>query len=81
MSTHDNKELAKRVRSQLARRYVDTSLLSVTVYGNAVRFNGVIGVLRSHPNTDLKVEMEQISTILRTIPGVRDVTWDVSHKG
>ncbi len=80
MSSHDNKEVGKRVRAQIARRYVDSSLLSITIFGSSVRFTGVLGTLRSHPYVDLKSEMEQISTILRTIPGVRDVSWDVSLK-
>jgi len=81
MASHDNKEVTKRVRGQLARRYVDSSRLSITVCGANVRLTGVLGPLRDHPNIDLKVEMEQISTILRTVSGVRDVSWDVSLKG
>ena len=80
MASHDNKEIAKRVRAQIARRYVDSSLLTVSTFGSSVRLTGVLGVLRSHPNIELKGEMEQISQILRTVPGVRDVSWDVTLK-
>lgn len=80
MASHDNKEVGKKVRAQIARRYVDSSLLSVTIFGSSVRITGTLGKVRSHPYVDLKVEMEQISQILRTIPGVRDVSWDVSLK-
>ena len=77
-AAHDGKELAKKVRSQIARRYIDASLLNVSVYGGSVHLVGAIKTLRSHQNIDMKSEMETISQILRTIPGIREVVWDVS---
>ena len=81
MSHADNKESTRKVRAQIARRYVDSSMLTISVIGGNVHFSGVIGILRSHPNVELKAEMLQISQILRTIPGIRDVTWDVTQRG
>lgn len=80
MSASDNKELQKKVRAQIARRYIDTSMLTISVIGGNVRLTGVVSVLRSNPNAELKSEMEQISMILRTVSGVRDVTWDVTQR-
>ncbi|MDW8206958.1 MAG: BON domain-containing protein [Chloroherpetonaceae bacterium] len=74
----EGKELAKKVRAQIARRYIDSSLLNISVFGGSVHLVGAIRTLRTHPDIDMKAEMETISQILRTIPGVRDVVWDVS---
>jgi len=76
----EQKELVKKVRAQISRRYIDTSLLNVAVNGASVHLTGVIKVLRTHPNVELPAEMEKISTILRTIPGIRDVVWDVAQR-
>ncbi|HZT41155.1 MAG TPA: BON domain-containing protein [Chthonomonadaceae bacterium] len=71
-------EAMKKVRAQLARRYIDTSNLNVTISGGNVHMTGAIRKLRAHPNVDLKTEMDQISQILRHIPGIREVVWDVA---
>lgn len=81
MAHTDAKEATRKVRAQIARRYVDSSMMSVSVIGGSVHITGVISVLRSHPNLDLAGEMAQISTILRSIPGIRDVVWDVTQRG
>ncbi len=77
MST-ENKEMAKKVRGQIARRYVDASLVNVNCIGGNVHLTGVLKILRTHATVDLKEEMENISKLLRTLPGVREVVWDVS---
>ena len=74
----ENKDLQKKVRGQIARRYVDASLVNVTCSGGNVHLTGVLKGLRTHAGVNLKDEMENISKLLRTIPGVRDVVWDVS---
>ena len=73
----DNKELQKKVRGQIARRYVDASMVNVTCVGGTVHLTGVLKSLRTHSTINLKDEMENISKLLRTIPGVRDIVWDV----
>jgi hypothetical protein len=77
MST-ENKELVRKIRGQIARRYVDSSMLNVHCVGGSVHLSGVLRIIRTHANVNLKEEMETISTILRTVPGVRDVVWDVT---
>jgi hypothetical protein len=68
----------KYVRSQIARRYVDTSMLSIRVTHGVAHMTGVLGVLRAHREIDLTKEMALISTILRGKNGIRDVVWDVT---
>jgi len=34
--------------------------------------------MREHANVNLKEEMESIGKLLRAMPGVRDVVWDVT---
>lgn len=66
------------VRSQVGRRYIDTSLLDIKVLHGVVRFQGVLRVLRTHMHIDLRQEMEIIGTILRGKQGIREVVWDVT---
>ena len=80
MASSDDAAMTKMVRSQLGRRYVDTSLLSVRVSHGVVHFSGVLRALRTHANMDLAKEMELISTVLRAKPGIRDIIWDVSQR-
>jgi osmotically-inducible protein OsmY len=77
MSVAD-KDMVKKVRGQIARRYVDASMVNVSITGGSVHLTGVLHALRMYPNTDLREEMEQIAKILRAMPGVRDVIWDVT---
>ena len=74
----DTMNLTKLVRSQIARRAVDTSLLSVNVVGGVVHLIGVLRPIRGNPNIDLKEEMNHITSILRQKAGIREVVWDVS---
>jgi osmotically-inducible protein OsmY len=77
MST-ENKEMAKKIRGQIARRYVDASMINVNVIGGTVHLTGVLRILRTHATVNLKDEMENISKLIRTMSGVRDVVWDVT---
>jgi hypothetical protein len=80
MAADGDAALTKLVRSQIARRYIDSSLLDIRVSHGLVQLRGVVRVLRSHPDIDLKKEMETISTILRQKSGIRDVVWDVTQR-
>lgn len=77
---HENKEAVKRVRGQINRRYIDSTLLNINVVGGTVYLTGVIRTLRTHPNVELSEEMDHISKILRTVPGIREIVWDVSRR-
>jgi hypothetical protein len=72
--------LTRMVRGQVARRYIDASLLDVRVSHGIVHLSGVIRVLRTHKDLDLKKEMDTISVVLRTKQGVRDVVWEVTQR-
>ena len=74
----DNKELQKKIRGQIARRCVDASMVNVHIFGGTVQLTGVLRVMREHANVNLKEEMESIGKLLRAMPGVRDVVWDVT---
>ena len=65
------------VRQQVARRYIDCSMVDIKVSHGVVHFSGVIRNLRSYPGIDLKKEMETLTNILVRMGGIRDVTWDV----
>ena len=71
----------KMVRSEIGRRYVDSSLLDIRVSHGTVHLGGVIGPLRLHRELDMAKEMAHISTILRSKPGIREVVWEVTIRG
>ena len=73
----ENSALTKIVRAQIARRSIDSSLLSINVIGGSVHLIGVLRPVRGNPNINLQEEMNHISTILRQ-KGAREVVWDVS---
>ncbi len=68
----------KMVRSEIGRRYIDSSLLDVRVSHGTVHLGGAIGPLREHRGMDLTKEMALISTVLRAKPGIREVVWEVT---
>ena len=75
--SNDTKSLVKMIRGQIGRRPIDTSQLVITVSGTNVYLNGVVRPLRAAGEVDMQSEMNAISTILRTKPGIKDVVWDV----
>jgi hypothetical protein len=78
MSRGNTGEATRRIRGQIGRRYIDSSLLNVNVVGNVVHLTGVIRPLRTYPNVDLREEMEHISKILKQSCGMREVVWEVT---
>jgi hypothetical protein len=76
----DDAASTRMVRSQIARRYIDASLLDIRVTHGVVYLRGVIRTIRTHADMDLQKEMEIISTILRQKQGIRDVIWEVSQR-
>lgn len=79
MASEDT-EMTKMVRSQIARRTIDSSLLTVRCSHGIVYLVGVIRTLRTHADLDLTKEMEHISTVLRSKPGVREIVWEVTQR-
>ncbi len=74
----EDADARRMVRSAIAKRYIDSSLLDVRVTHGVVYVRGVVRKLRAHPEVDLHKEMETISTILRQKASIRDVQWDVT---
>ena len=66
------------VRGQIGRRLVDATQLVIQVSGGVIHFGGVLRPLRGAGTLDLNAEMNNISTILRTKAGVKEVVWDVT---
>jgi hypothetical protein len=77
---NEDAAMTKMVRSQIARRYIDSSMLDVRVSHGVVRLGGVIRTLRTSPDVDLQKEMETISNILRGKMGIRDIVWEVTQR-
>jgi osmotically-inducible protein OsmY len=71
-------EATRRVRAELTRRYIDSSMIDVRVIGGVVHLTGIIRHLRTHRGIDLNLEMDHITHILRQRPGIRDVVWEVT---
>lgn len=69
-------ETTRMVRAQIFRRYIDSSMLDVQVMHGIVYVRGIVRPLRSHGEVDLEHEIEIITHMLRTKPGVRDVVWE-----
>jgi hypothetical protein len=73
-----NSAMTKMVRGQIGRRLIDATQLVIQVSGGVVHFGGVLRPMRASGNVDMQQEMNNISTILRTKPGVKEVVWDVT---
>lgn len=69
-------EQFRHIRAQLARRYIDSSLLEVVVIHGVVYIRGTLMKLRSHPEIDLDHEVEAIVHLLRGRNGIRDIIWE-----
>ena len=80
MAGVDDAAHTRLVRGQIARRYVDTSMLDIRVSHGVVHLTGVIRALRTHKDMDMKKEMDLISTILRGKHGIRDVVWEITQR-
>ncbi len=76
----DDAAMTRMVRSQVARRSIDASMLNIRVSHGIVYLGGIIRVLRTHADMDLTKEMELISTVLRSKQGVREVIWEVTQR-
>ena len=75
---NDNALMTKMVRGQIGRRTIDATQLVIQVSGGVVHFGGVLRPLRTSGNMDMQQEMNNISTILRSKPGIKEVVWDVT---
>jgi hypothetical protein len=78
LMANDGAALTKMVRGQIGRRLIDATQLVIQVSGGVVHFGGVLRPLRGAPNSDMHLEMNNISTILRQKPGIKEVVWDVT---
>jgi hypothetical protein len=77
----ENAGATRAARAEVTRRFVDSSMLEIRVIGNTAYLTGVISTLRTHPDIDLKHEMDIISHNLRGRAGIRDVVWEATMRG
>jgi hypothetical protein len=69
----DDARLARRVRSEIIRRELNTQKLEVICTHGVAYLGGELGPTRHNRVPDSKREMEIIVMIVRGMPGVRDV--------
>ena len=78
MDRSAEKDMTRRVRSQISKRCIDTTRLDIHVVNGVVYLRGSVGRLRTHMDVHLDTECETITRILRQQPGIRDVIWETS---
>jgi hypothetical protein len=76
----ENAAMTKIVRAKISRRNIDSSQLNIRCSHGIIYLIGVIRTTRAEPNLDLNREKEHISTVLRSVPGVREIVWDVTQR-
>ena len=74
----ENAHATRMARAEITKRLIDSSMIDVRCIGSVCHLTGVIRKLRTHPEVDLKEEMQHISHILRTKAGIRDVVWETT---
>lgn len=69
----DDARLARKVRSEIIRREINTSKLEVSVMHGVAHLTGELSATRARPVWDGKKELEIIETVVRQVTGIRDV--------
>lgn len=69
----DDARLARRVRSEIIRRELNAQKLEVIVTHGVAYLGGELGPTRHNRIPDGKRELEIIETVVRHMPGIRDV--------
>lgn len=69
----------RMVQRELARRYIDTTMVDVRVMHGIVYVRGLLKHLRTHSEVDLEREADIIRKILRQKPGIREIIWEVGQ--
>ena len=69
----DDARLTRKVRSEIIRRELYTQKVEVMVLHGVAFLSGELSCTRQNRIWDSKKELEIIETILRAIPGIRDV--------
>jgi len=77
----EDKALGHRVRKELVKRQnLDVSRAEVYTLGGRVTVYGIIRVLRG-ANIDPRRELEILARAIRSVPGVREVEFNVRFVG
>lgn len=67
------------VRSELARRGIDTGRADVRLMHGVLTIRGTLGASKGSTHTDLKLEMENIARFLRQRSEIREVILDCAY--
>jgi hypothetical protein len=73
----EDAQTTRAIHRELVRRYVDLSRVEVRVIHGVCYIRGEMRKLRTHPEIDLDHEAEVIRKLIRQMPQVRDVVWEV----
>ena len=76
----ENAQATRMARAEITKRLIDSSMLEVRCIGTVCHLTGILRKLRTHPEVDLKEEMQHISHILRSKAGIREVVWETIIK-
>ena len=74
--TLDDTRLRRRLQKELSRRNIDATRITVELTHGVAEIKGEIRPLRGM-KFSLEEELELIETLLRRVPGVRDVKMQV----
>ena len=74
--TQSDVDTTRKARCEITRRYVDSSMLDVSVMHGVIYLRGSLRPLRGHGEVDLKHEAEVISQVLHRMSGIRQVVWE-----
>jgi osmotically-inducible protein OsmY len=69
----DDARLARKVRSEIIRRELNTQRLEIVVTHGVAYLSGELSGTKSRRIPDGKKELEIISTVVRQVTGIRDV--------
>lgn len=75
----EDAQMTRMVQREVSRRYIDASRLDVKAIHGVVYLRGFVCRLRGH-DVDLDHELQVISRVLRSKPGIRDVIIEVEIK-
>ncbi len=74
----EDAEMTRQVRREISRRYVDATNVDVRVIHGVVYLRGFMDHLATHQGLSLGNELEIITRVLRSRPGIRDVVSEVN---
>jgi hypothetical protein len=72
-------EMMRTVRREVARRPIDTSLMTIYISHGIVYLRGQVRAMRGH-ELDLPEELKLMAKVMKQRPGIRDVVIEVTYR-